>query len=245
MFPVIHFSFIDKDQIGNLILKTPESISNATLENSEWRTLYKLSVIDVVNIVKPAYISIGNEVNRWYEQYGATANDPNGFQHYVSLYEEIYDLVKDISPDTKVFSVFSREIVNENREADLEVLKMFNDSKIDILVFTTYPIAVNGINQPSDIPNDYYLSASQYMSDKPFGFSEIGWPTYNLNEGEKSQYDFLINLSTILTVDQGISLNLFMYCWLHDLEGGDSTGLIDKDGTEKLGYNAWKQISNK
>ena len=36
---------------------------------------------------------------------------------------------------------------------------------------------------------------------------------------------------------------MFMYCWLHDLEGGDTTGLIGRNGVEKLGYNAWKQIS--
>ncbi|MFE3845784.1 hypothetical protein ACFL1L_02855 [Thermoplasmatota archaeon] len=244
MFPLIHFSFIDKDQSGNLILKTPDNINNATLNNAEWRALYKLSVIDVVNIVKPAYISLGNEVNRWYEKYGNTNDDPNGFQHYVSLYEEIYDLVKDIKPDTTVFCVFSRKIVEENREANLEVLNMFNESKIDILAFTTYPIAVQGINKPSDIPTDYYLIATQYMPGKPFGFTEIGWPTYELAGGEKAQYDFLINLSSTLTIDQGIPLHLFMYCWLHDIEGGDTNGLINRDGNEKMGYNAWGKISN-
>lgn len=243
MYPVIHFSFIDKDQSGNLILKTPSNIPDATLNDPEWRNLYKLSVIDVVNIVKPAYVSLGNEVNRWYEKYGAEDEDPNGFQHYVNLYQEIYDLVKDISPQTFVFCVFSREIVDENREANLEVLNMFDDSKIDILVFTTYPIAVQGINHPSDIPNDYYLLASQFMPGKPFGFSEIGWPTYDLAGGEQAQYDFLVNLSSKLTINQGISLHMFMYCWLHDLEGGDTTGLIGRNGVEKLGYNAWKQIS--
>ena len=243
MYPVIHFSFIDKDQSGNLILKTPSNIPDATLDDSEWRNLYKLSVIDVVNIVKPAYVSLGNEVNRWYEKYGAEDENPNGFQHYVNLYQEIYDLVKDISPQTFLFCVFSREIVDENREANLEVLNMFDESKIDILVFTTYPIAVQGINQPSDIPNDYYLTASQFMPGKPFGFSEIGWPTYDLAGGEQAQYDFLVNLSSKLTINQGILLHMFMYCWLHDLEVGDTTGLIGRNGVEKLGYNAWKQIS--
>lgn len=245
MFPLIHFSFIDKDDYGDLILKTPNNIPNATLNNSEWRSLYKISVIDVVNTAKPAYLSLGNEVNRWYEKYGNANENPNGFQHYISLYEEIYDLVKEVAPNTKVFCVFSREIVDENREADLNVLNMFDENKIDILVFTTYPIAVQGINHPLDIPDDYYLSASQYMPNKPFGFSEIGWPTYELTEGEKAQYDILINLSSYLTIDQGISLHLFMYCWLHDLGEGDTTGLIKRNGEEKLGYNAWQRISTK
>lgn len=243
MYPLIHFSFIDKDQSGNLILKTPENLINATLSDPEWRTLYKLSIIDVVKIVKPAYVSLGNEVNRWYEKYGNAYDTPNGFQHYISIYEEIYDIVKDISPDTKVFCVFSREIVDENREANLEVLTLFNESKIDILVFTTYPIAVQGINNPSDIPLNYYLKASQYMPEKLFGFSEIGWPTYEQAGGGEAQYDFIINLSTSLTINQGIPMHLFMYCWLHDLEGGDTTGLIKRNGIKKIGYNAWVEIS--
>ena len=228
MFPIIHFSFIDKNENGELILKSPDDLPNATLSDPDWRSLYTLSVIDVVNIVRPSYLSIGNEVNRWYEQYGIDEDNPNGFQHYVSLYEEIYDIIKEISPNTKIFCVFAREIVSENREAELDVLKMFDKDKIDVLVFTTYPISVQGINLPSDIPDDYYLIASEYMPNKPFGFSEIGWPSYDLAGGEKGQYNFLINISDHLTTKQGISLHIFMYCWLHDLEQTDTNGLIKR-----------------
>jgi Tol biopolymer transport system component len=77
-----------------------------------------------------------------------------------------------------------------------------------------------------------------------FGFSEIGWSTLPAFGGELGQYQFLHNLSSSLTIDQDIDLHLFCYCWLHDLEGGDTTGLIHRNGTEKLGYQAWKQISN-
>lgn len=243
MYPLIHFSFIDKNQNGDLILKTPNNLPDATLEDSEWRALYKLSILNVVNAIHPAYISLGNEVNRWYESYGAEESDPNGFQHFVSLYEEIYDAVKEISPTTTIFCVFSREIVDENREADLDVLNLFNTQKIDLLAFTTYPIAVQGINTPADIPTNYYLQASEYMPGKPFGFSEIGWPSYEQAGGEQGQYDFLMDLSTTLTIDQGIDLHLFMYCWLHDLAEEDTTGLISRNGTEKMGYLAWKAIS--
>ena len=242
MFPIIHFSFMDKDERGNLILQAPENMKNATLSDPEWRKLYIKSIIETLIISKPLYLSTGNEVNRWYEQYGIDEDNPNGFQHFVSLHEEIYDLVKKISPQTKVFCVFSREIVDENREADLEVLNMFNPDKLDILVFTSYPYAVKGINKPSDIPNDYYLIASQYMPGKPFGFSELGWPSLDVFGGEKGQADFLLNVSNRLTIQQGINLHLFGYAWLHDLNEKDSIGLTKRDGTEKLGYQAWKEI---
>lgn len=243
MFPVIQFSFMDKNEDGQLILKTPENLKDATLNDSAWRDLYKKSVLDVVTVSRPLYLSLGNEVNRWYETYGAEPGNPNGFQHFVSLYEEIYDEVKTISPDTFVFCVFSREIVSENREANLDVLEMFNPDKLDLLVFTSYPFALPEINRPSDIPDDYYLIAAQYLPGKPFGFSELGWPSSEEFGGEQAQADFLLDLSRNLTVDQGVDLHLFGYCWLHDLNENDTVGLIRYDGTEKLGYQTWKEIS--
>jgi len=242
MFPIIHFSFIDMKD-GELVLKTPDTLPDATLSTPEWRTLYKASVLDVVNTVHPKYLSLGNEVNRWFEAYGTEEGNPNGFQHFISLYEEIYDAVKMAAPDITIFCVFAREIVSENREADMSVISLFDQSKLDMLVLTTYPYALPKISLPSDIPLDYYSSVSDLIPGKLFGFSEIGWSTLEFFGGEQGQYDFLINLSTVLTRDQDINLHLFMYIWLHDLDGGDTVGLIQRDGTEKLGYFAWKEIS--
>ena len=244
MFPIMSFSFIDKGATtGDLILKTPENMPDATLSDHKWRELYKDSIIKVVNSVKPLYLSIGNEVNRWYEQYGIDDNDPNGFQNYVSLYEEIYNEVKQISPETFVFCVFSREIVDENRVADLNVLNLFDSGTIDVLVFTSYPYAVSNINKPGDIPDDYYKQASNYFPDKKFGFTELGWSSMEAFGGEQGQADFLLNVSSKLTIEQGINLHLFGYCWLHDISDQDTTGLIKRDGTEKLAYQTWREIS--
>lgn len=243
LFPFIQFTFIDKKD-DTLVLKTPSDMPEATLSDEEWRESYKQSVLDVVRTIRPLYLSVGNEVNRWFEAYGASSDNENGFQHFVSLYEEIYDEVKAISPKTQVCCVFSREIVDQHKEADLSVLSLFDSEKLDLLLFTTYPIAVQGINNPSDIPFDYYSRAAAYHPDTLFGFSEIGWPTYAEAGGEQGQYQFLKNLSSVLTVDRGIPLHFFGYCWLHDLEGGDTNGLILRDGTEKQGYQAWKDISS-
>jgi len=45
-------------------------------------------------------------------------------------------------PPRRVFSVFAREIVSENREADLGVLGLFNQDKMDLIVFTSYPFSL-------------------------------------------------------------------------------------------------------
>jgi hypothetical protein len=239
MLPLVSMSFFGPDM-------TPVSrpdISGATLNNPEWRQAYKKAALDIVKATRPLYLSLGNEVNRWYEKYGAADGDPNGFQLYVSLYEEIYDAVKAISPETRVFCTFAREIVTENREADIGVLSMFDPDKMDLLVLTSYPHSVQGINRPSDIPDDYYSRLSAYMPGKPLGFSEVGWPSMEAFGGEQAQADFLAEVCGRLTRDREVNLQLLGWPWLHDLDNTDYTGLIKKDGTPKLAYGVWKSLS--
>ncbi len=239
MFPVVHLSFIGP----GVTLIAPPGIQDATLSSSEWREAYKQAAIDVVRASKPLFLSLGNEVNRWYETYGAAEGDPNGFQHYVSLYEEIYDAVKRVSPGTRVFCTFAREIVSENREADLNIIRMFNPNKMDLLLLTSYPYAVKGVNKPADIPDDYYLKVASLMPGKPFGFSELGWPSIGAFGGEQGQASFLNEVVGHLTKNQGINLYMLGWAWLHDLDENDHIGLIRRDGTEKLAYRVWKSIS--
>lgn len=238
MFPIVNLSFIGT----GMTLVSPPDLSGATLSNPAWRELYKESALEVVRTVKPRYISLGNEVNRWYEKYGDDDNNPNGFQHYVSLYEEIYDAVKEISPETSVFCIFAREIVAENREADLNVIDKFDTDKLDILIFTSYPHSLEGVNLPSDIRDDYYWEAAAHPPGKPFGFSEIAWPSLEAFGGENAQADFLAELMGRLTREQGLDLALLGWPWLRDLDAEDTIGLIREDGTPKLAYTAWRSI---
>lgn len=239
MFPLVHLSFIGQ----GMSLSAPADMSGATLENEKWRHVYKQAAIDVVRAAKPLYLSLGNEVNRWYEKYGAANGDPNGFQHYVSLYEETYELVKKLSPQTQVFCTFAREIVSENRQADMDVLSMFDSGKMDLLVLTSYPHAVQGINRPGDIPDDYYTAVQSYMPGKPFGFSEVAWPSLEPFGGEEGQADFLRQLTGRLTKTQGLQLHLMGWTWSRDLDGNDTIGLLKQDGTPKQGYSVWRSIS--
>jgi acyl-CoA-binding protein len=238
MFPIVHMSFIG----SGVTLVMPPGMENATLSDPAWRATYKQAALDVMKASRPGYLSLGNEVNRWYEKYGE--DGPNGFTNYVSLYNEIYDAVKKLSPETKVFCVLAREIVSEHREANLEVLRLFNPNKMDLLVFSSYPYALGKTN-PSMVPHDYYSKASDYMPGKPFGFSEIAWPSLDALGGEQAQADFITQVTGRLTRDRGINLQLFGWPWLHDLDENDATGLIEFNGTEKLGYAAWKNISGK
>ena len=240
MFPLLHLSFVDQ----GMKLQQPPGLPSASLSDPAWRARYKQAALRVVELYHPPYISLGNEVNRWYEKYGA-ADGPNAFQHWVSLYEETYAAIKRISPETQVFCTFAREFVAENREADLSVLEMFDPQSMDLLVFTSYPYAVRGINRPADIPSDYYSQALEYMPGKPLGFSELGWPSLEVFGGEQGQSDFIAQAAGRLTREQGVELRLFGWAWLHDLGSGEGIGLIRRDGTPKMAYNTWKAISDR
>jgi len=237
MFPLVHMSFIG----SGLTLIVPPGIPGATLTNTEWRKAYKQAAIDVVRVSRPLYFSIGNEVNRWYEKYGARENDPDGFQNFVSLYNEIYDAVKKISPQTKVFCTFAREIVSENREADMTVLNMFDPNRMDILVLTSYPYAVRGIKRPLDIPNDYYARITDYMPGKPLGLSEVGWSSLEAFGGDQAQADFIDEITGRLTTGRGIKLEFIGWPWSSALDD-DSIGLIKRSGEERLALETWRKV---
>lgn len=238
LVPLISMSFIDR----GLTLAVPPGMDGASLSSKDWRDSYIDAAVEAVKVAKPQFLSAGNEVNRWYEKYGGGTEDPNGFGHFTSLYEKVYDAVKEVSPDTVVFCTFSREIVSENREADLAAVEMFKPHKMDMLVFTSYPHSVRGINRPGDIPEDYYSRAAACMPGKPFGFSEIAWPSADEFGGERAQAEFLYIASTPLTRSRGLRLEMLMWPWLTDLDSNDFTGLLKRDGTKKPAFRVWKNL---
>jgi hypothetical protein len=242
MFPLVHMSFFEKDG-EELVIKAPAGMEGASLMDPAWRESYISAVQEVARAARPLHMSIGNEVNRWYEAHGDGPDDPNGFQHFVSLYHEAYDAVKAINPATKVFCVFAREIVNQNREADLSVLELFDDGRLDLLAFTSYAFSVQGVSASGEIDDDYFSRAFSNLTKRPMAFTELGWLVHPAFGGEEGQADFLRDVATRLTAGQEIQLEFLGWNWLHDLEGGDSSGLIYRNGTTKAAYQVWRELS--
>ncbi len=239
MFPVINMNFYG----AGLSLVEPPGLTGSTLASPLWRKAYHDSAMNILNASRPMYMSIGNEVNRWFEVNGAEEGDDRSFLNYVSLYESIYDDIKSLSPRTKVYCTFSREIVSENREANLSILSLFNSSKLDLLVLTSYPFSLAGVDEVADLPDDYYSSVFDHIEEMPIGFSELGWPSEGPFGGEKGQAAYIRNMTTRLTIDQGLDLELLGWAWLTDLVPTDSTGLFFRNGVRKEGFAAW--VNNK
>ena len=123
----------------------------------------------------------------------------------------------------------------------MNILEYFDPEKLDVLVFTSYPHSLPGVNRPSDIPEDYYSEVAELMPGKPVGFSEITWPSMVEFGGEQAQVDFINRLDGDLT--GGFDVEFIMWPWMSDLAETDYTGLIQRDGTLKQGYHAWVDLA--
>jgi hypothetical protein len=211
------------------------------LDNQEFRQRWINELKLLLETFEVEYLSLGNEINIYYELAGEEE-----FDKYVDFYRFTYDEVKKISPETKVFVVFSLTQVEENNRFFL--IEKFDD-KFDLLVFTTYPW--RDYETPADLPSDYYLRLTSYTS-KPIAFSEIGWSSDSeIGGSEEEQAQFLVRF---LELTKGMDLEFVNWLFLHDLSeeavGGAvnrnhlQLGLRENSGEPKEVWEYWEALKD-
>lgn len=198
--PIVNINFFDAS--------TGIAIKGYTKEK------YKNQVISIVKKYKPNYIAVGNEINIYNDQ-----------QEAIEIYNLIYDEIKKISSDTKVFTVFQYE-----KLADKSIINKF---KLDAIGITTYPFIK--YSSPSDIPDKYYKELSDF--NKPIIFSEIGWP------GEEAVN--FIDVFNDRLEKANIKPNIIIWGLLYDYAPQgypwNSMGLFDANNKEKPVFTKWTQ----
>jgi hypothetical protein len=206
------------------------------------KEIYKTGVINFVEKYEPKYLGIGIEVNVLYEK------SRNDFEDFVSFYDEVYDSIKEKSPNTKIFTVFQLEKMkglngglfggmNDPKKSQWFLLEKF---KSDVIVFTTYPNLI--YKNPSEIPSDYYTEIKLHTS-KSIAFIEIGWHSnaspVGWESSEEKQAEFIVIFSD-LTNDLNCEFLIWSFMYDQDIiEPFNSMGLINKNGKTKLGWNKW------
>ncbi len=242
--PIVNMHFFTFEQADGeglkMMVNAPEGYEK-DLTNAEFREEYIENAKKIAEQFKPEYFSLGNEVNSYYLLY------PEDFDNFVSLYKEAYDEVKKVSPDTKVFVVFSQ---NQMEETDgWEVIDKFGN-KLDLLVFTTYPWKF--YDTPEEIPENYYAKLEAYTT-KPIAFTEIGWPsTSDTGTSEKEQADYLRKFRELT---KEMNLEFVNWLFLHETEISGITASVSdptvgtialkkSDGTEKEVYSVWVDLKN-
>ena len=228
------------------ILENPFSNS---FSDEKVRRACKNMVRRVLKDFDPKYLCFGVEVSAYYHV------NPADFEHFVSLYNEVYDIAKEGSPDTLVFpTVHYEEFLGvlpwNPHAADWGLIQKV---KMDAFAFSTYPYMCYPVE---DIPQDYYTQIRSH-TDLPVIVSESGFATEqhgkiikDMHGSEEAQLDFLLSL---LDSIEDMNPLLWVYWSLYDYEavgwGGtdkndvfNSIGLHYADGTPKPAFYIWLRI---
>lgn len=233
LVPVIEVNFFNQDT-GELL--RPLNEAN--------RTAYINEAVEFAEKYEPPYFGIGVEIDTFYRR------NPKEFDNFVSLFNETYDAVKAVSPDTKIFTTFQLERTkglgggifggkNDTSKNNWNLLAKF--AKADLLAFSTYPGLI--YKDPADIPADYYTSIRKYTS-KPIAFTEIGWASSAGIKGwESSEVEQKKFVTRFFQLTSGIE-EIELAIWIHlyeqtSQEPFGSMALGKSDGALKPAWDTW------
>lgn len=230
--PVIETQFFTQSS-GRLLRPLDESTKQS----------YKSSAVAFAEKYKPKYLALGVEPDMLYEK------SPADFDQFAKFYSEVYDAVKAVSPNTKVFTIFQLEQmkglngglfggVNDPSKAKWHLMDSF--PKNDIAAFTTYPNLI--YKNPSDIPEDYYTEIKSHTS-KPVAFTEIGWHSAPSPSGwesnETKQAEFV---KRFFALTENTNIEMAIWAFMYDqktIEPFNSMGLFRNNGTAKPAWDMW------
>ncbi len=241
--PVLALGYYGEDATGNLIPLIDwqdEAQLNAAVDSAR----------DLAERWQPAYLGLGVEVNRYFEQ------DPVGFDQYAELYSRVYAEVKKVSPHTSVFPIFQYELMRGgvffNGDTILppewELMDRFA-GQMDLAAFTTYPYLL--YSDPGELPGDYYSEIIRHLSI-PIAFTEMGWPStpilvgqdfaFGGSEVEQSEY-----IRRFFDLTENLPLEFALWSFPHDLEGEVnpaflSLSLRENNGEPKPAFEVWQEF---
>lgn len=235
---------------------------DANFANPDVRTAFTNFTLWLVREFHPRYLGLASEINTY-----ANAH-PDDFPNYVSLYHEVYALVKAESPDTQIFVTFQWEELNnlfaapvDQRQPNWEQVEIF-EPNLDLWVISSYPFVV--FKSGAEIPADYYTPLLT-RTTKPLAVAEGGFtsePVGSFSGTPQDQVDYLNAIHTQI----GERLTFWTYLLLNDFDpesygqamrdqglGSDdietlgffvSVGLREADGTPKPALTTWDNFRN-
>jgi hypothetical protein len=170
----------------------------ASFANPDVRSAYRNYALWVVRTFHPRYLGLASEINTYMDAH------PDDAQNFISLYNEIYALVKAEAPETKIFVSFQWDDLNnmfpqpeEGNRARLspnwEQIEAF-EPNLDLWVISTYPYFV--FPSVSGIPDDYYTPLLTRTS-KPLAIAEGGFSTQPVGFAQGSPEDQVAFLNTV------------------------------------------------
>lgn len=170
----------------------------ANFANPNIRTAYKNFTLWVVRNFHPHYLGLASEINTYMDAH------PDDAQNFISLYNEIYALVKAEAPETQIFVTFQWDDLNNmfpqpeegNRQkfdVNWSQIEAF-EPNLDIWAISTYPYFV--FRSGEEIPVDYYTPLLSRTS-KLVAVAEGGFSTETFNQLTNTPEDQVAYLNAI------------------------------------------------
>ncbi len=230
------YDYMPLMEVGHYVQETGKLIRPFTEENKQ---MYLEDTLEFIEEYDLKYFGIGVEVNVFAKK------NPEDFEEFVIFYNEVYEEIKKVSLETKVFTVFQLETMKgsdmwglEENEPSWEMIDLF---KSDVVGFTTYP----GLfyKDVSDIPQDHYSEIKLHTS-KPIVFTEIGWHSEAFPEGwESSEEEQAEFVEKFFEWTKDLNKEIVIWSFLYDpdtIKPFDSMGLINSDGEKKEAWVVWE-----
>jgi len=194
---------------------------------------------------QPAYLGLGNEVNL------LATNDPAAFEQLLALWQEALPLVRELSPDTKVFVTFQYEWLLGRRdgwfggavgEPQWDLLGRFAGA--DLIGLTTYPSLV--FEHPADLAADYYGQLAQHTG-LPVILTEVGWtadsalPLLPGSDSEQTDY-----IAVVAGQAPAARIEAMVWTFVHGELVAEQQftgmGLFGPEGSPRPAWTAWTAL---
>lgn len=232
----------------------------ASFANPQIRSAYKNYALWVVRTFHPRYLGLASEINTYMDTH------PGDAQNFVTLYDEIYQVVKVEAPETRIFVTFQWEELNNlipqvangrpRLQPDWDQIEMF-EPDLDVWVISSYPFVA--FQSGADIPADYYAPLLARTS-KPLAVGEGGFTSRPVGPFSGRSVDQVAYLNAIHR-QIGSRLAFWVYLLLDDFNPDSyskalrangqssndintlgmfaSVGLCSLDGTPKPAMDLW------
>ncbi|MCI0553408.1 MAG: hypothetical protein L0287_20875 [Anaerolineae bacterium] len=204
----------------------------ANFGNPDIRLAYRNYALWVVQQFHPRYLGLASEINTYMDAY------PDDVQNFISLYNEIYALVKAEAPETQIFVTFQWEDLNNmfpqheegNRErfdTNWEQIEAF-EPNLDLWVISSYPYFV--FNFGAEIPENYFAPLLS-RTNKPVAIAEGGFSSQPVGFTQGTPEDQVAYLNAIH--DQlGPRLVFWVNTLLNDFNLESYAEQMKKDGRD-------------
>ena len=207
----------------------------ASFANPQVRAAFTNYTLWVVRTFHPHYIGLASEINTYMDAF------PEDAPNFVSLYHEVYALIKAEAPDTQVFVTFQWDDLNNMFEGAAEGRQKLQpnwdqieafEPNLDLWVISSYPYFVF---PGASFPADYY-SRLLARTDKRVAVAEGGYSSRNIG-GVTAAPENQVAYLTAIHDQLGSRLAFWVYLLLNDFDMESYTDALKDQGVSENDVN--------